>query len=130
MKKNNYFLIFCIVALAIETLWILSKQLPSIQWSPPSRNDGFLCLLMGEIFEAKDAKKVAQNNFEALARMVHMRFDVSNLSECRNTVTSYCEKSVSEGYVAKNLVLVFSDPSNFKVTRRVNLDSQCNLLDH
>lgn len=90
------------------------------------KNGLSLCILSGDM---KDTKTTEKSGLGALGNMVRIRFDVSNIEECKGSAASYCQKQLAQGFIPANLGLIIRGNEANPISARYSVSKECVLKE-
>jgi hypothetical protein len=121
--------ILILIPLGIGLFWLIPREkvLSSISTPRPSVRSGLLlCLVYGNMTSAKDDKKLG---IAALGNMIRVRLEAQNVEECKELAISYCQRSLTNGYIPEALGLVIRGQPPTHLSLRFTVSKECVLKE-
>ena len=78
------------------------------------------CILNGDIKSPRGDKK----GFENLSNLVRLKFEVSNVEDCKDLCLKYCEGRLGEGFIP-NLKMTFRANQNSGTSENFSMSPHC-----
>ena len=106
------------IAVLIWGFFAFKKTLAPKKKHPGEPNP--ICMLNGDIKNPRNDKQ----GFENLSNLVRLRFEVSNVEDCKDLCMKYCEGRMGEGFIP-NLRMTFRANQYSAPSENFSLSAHC-----